>query len=78
MNISQQMGITPQPKARVRVRTHLTSVQINDAQKQTIDDAYRKFKEISGMSATKGQFIEGLAQDFLQHAGTPSIQDTIE
>lgn len=61
-------GVTPAPRARVRVRTNLTSVQINDAQKASIDEAYKVFKESSGMSGvTKGQFLEGLAQEFLQH-----------
>jgi hypothetical protein len=63
-------GVTPAPRARVRVRTNLTSVQINDEQKQTIDQAYKVFKASSGISGvTKGQFIEGLAEEFLQHAG---------
>lgn len=62
----------PQEKPRIRVRTNLTSVQINDAQKQSIDQAYKLFKQSSGMpGVTKGQFLEGLAQEFLQHAGGP-------
>lgn len=61
-------GVTPAPVVRARVRTNLTSVQINDVQKQSIDDAYRVFKESSGLTGvTKGQFLEGLAQEFLQH-----------
>ena len=63
-------GVTPAPRARVRVRTHLTSVQINDAQKASIDQAYKLFKASSGiLGVTKGQFLEGLAQEFMEHAG---------
>lgn len=68
----QVQGLAPLPKARVRVRTHLTSVQINDSQKANIDEAYKVFKATSGISASKGEFLEGLAQDFLKSAGGSS------
>lgn len=69
-------GLQSAPKARIRVRTHLTSFQINDAQKQNIDEAYKVFKETSGLNVSKGAFIEGLAQEFLQSVGSTQNNQT--
>lgn len=64
------------PKPRIRVRTHLTSFQINDEQKANIDEAYKVFKETSGLNVSKGAFIEGLAQEFLSSVNAPVNNET--
>lgn len=69
-------GLQSAPKPRIRVRTHLTSFQINDAQKVNIDEAYKVFKESSGLNVSKGAFIEGLAQEFLQSVGSTQNNQT--
>jgi len=69
-------GLQSAPKPRIRVRTHLTSFQINDAQKQNIDEAYKVFKETSGLNVSKGAFIEGLAQEFLSSVNAPVETET--
>lgn len=53
-----------------RVRTNLTSIQLDKTQKQTIDQAYSLFVAESEMFVSKGQFIEGLAQDFMRKKGS--------
>lgn len=71
------LGALQKPaKARIRVRTHLTSFQINDAQKANIDEAYKVFKETSGLNVSKGAFIEGLAQEFLSSVNAPTDNQT--
>ena len=66
-------------KPRIRVRPNLTSLQIDDSQKATIDEAFKVFKQSANIpNVTKGQFIEGLCQDFLHHAGGPDASTVAE
>ena len=64
---AQSLYGTTRPSARMR--TNLTSVQINDTQKQSIDQAYRVFIEQAG-DFTKGEFLEALCQQYLKKQGS--------
>lgn len=76
------VGLQQPVKPRVRVRTHLTSFQLDKDQKQTIDEAYNIFTAESGQFVSKGQFVEGLALDYLKKSNRSSghmlDQDTEE
>ncbi len=63
------------PKPRVRIRPNLTSFQITDEQKQTIDQAFDLFKNSSEQQVNKGQFIEGLCLDFMRRNSAPPVEE---
>lgn len=52
-------------KPRVRARDNLSTIQITDEQKESIDQAYNMFKDKEGSQVNKGEFLQLLALDFL-------------
>jgi hypothetical protein len=52
-----------EPK-KIRVRDNLSTIQVNDQQKQIIDAAFKLFQDQEG-SQTKGMFLETLARHYL-------------
>ncbi len=72
-NTEYMPSFVPAEKPRVRVRNHLTSVQIDKQQKVAIDNAYQSFMAMSGQFVSKGAFIEGLCLDFLNKTGKPDM-----
>lgn len=67
-------GLQPTNKPRVRVRTHLTSFQLDKEQKQTIDQAYQLFNGQNEQFVSKGEFVEGLALDYIKRFGGKQAQ----
>lgn len=66
--INSQLGTSPKP--RVRSRTNLTSIQIDDNQKQAIDQAFNVFtSENDGEGLNKGDFLEALALAYIKTKG---------
>jgi hypothetical protein len=52
-------------KPSVRVRDNLSTIQINDEQKQAIDYAYKFYQDSEGAPATKGAFLEMLCLHYV-------------
>lgn len=56
----------PEQKPRVRIRTNLSTVQMNDEQKDVIDRAYSLFVDVAQAKMSKGAFLSALCLSFLQ------------
>lgn len=50
-----------------RDRSDLTTIQISDSQKETIDLAYRYYTDTGKDKPTKGEFIQYLASQFIRN-----------
>lgn len=69
----QTAPLLPTAKPRVRVRTHLTSIQLDKTQKQLIDRAYQIYTAESPVFISKGQFLVDIAEDYLRRRN-PSME----
>ena len=56
--------MNPEEPKKIRVRDNLSTIQVNDEQKQVIDAAFKLFQDQEG-SQTKGMFLETLARHYL-------------
>lgn len=57
-----------QPKAPVDSRSGLTTIQITDTQKESIDQAYSMYANEQN-KVTKGEFLEILAHKYMSENG---------
>lgn len=73
MDIQPIQPLTPAPKPRVRVRTNLTSIQLDKQQKQLLDQAYQLYTAESPVFISKGQFLVEIAQDYLKRRNTHQV-----
>lgn len=70
--ISFTQAISPEPKQpQVRFRNNLTSIQIDDNQKQAIDQAYKLFVDSGAEGLTKGDFLEAISLAYIKAKGNP-------